>query len=238
MVVLQGSDLVAGYGNMQILRELSFEVKKGQLVSLLGPNGAGKSTTLRAISGLIPMRKGRVLFGGREITNLSPDKIVNAGLIQVPEGRMLFSEMTVMENLQLGAYSERAKRDMKRNLEWVMELFPICRERQKQLVGSMSGGQQQMVAIARGLMSNPELLILDEPSIGLSPLLTKQVFQIVKTIKEQGVTVLLVEQNVEQALAISDLAYVIEHGRVALSGTGRELLENGELRAAYLGRSS
>jgi branched-chain amino acid transport system ATP-binding protein len=236
MVILEVKDLVSGYGKMQVLREVSFEIKKGQLVSLLGPNGVGKSTILRTISGLIPAQKGSIVFRGKDITSYTSDKIVEEGLIHVPEGRKLFSDMNVRENLELGAYPARARKQLKMNLEWVFELFPILKEREKQLVGNMSGGQQQMVAIARGLMSRPELLILDEPSIGLSPLLTKQVFDIIKTINKQQVTVLLVEQNVEQALAISDMAYVVEHGRVALSGTGQELLQDELLREAYLGK--
>jgi branched-chain amino acid transport system ATP-binding protein len=236
MVILEVNNLVAGYGSMQVLREVTFQVKKGQLVSLLGPNGVGKTTTLRTISGLIPVRSGSILFNGKNIANLSPDKIVNEGLIHVPEGRRLFSEMNVMENLELGAYSAKATKEKKRNLEWVLELFPILKEREKQIVATMSGGQQQMVAIARGLMGNPELLILDEPSIGLSPLLTKQVFDIIKLINKQNVTVLLVEQNLEQALALSDMAFVLEHGTVVLSGPGQELLNEQGLRTAYLGR--
>jgi branched-chain amino acid transport system ATP-binding protein len=238
MVILEVKDLVSGYGKMQVLHKVSFEVRKGHLVSLLGPNGVGKSTILRTISGLIPTKEGSIVFCGKNIAAYTPDQIVEEGLIHVPEGRKLFTDMSVRENLELGAYPNRARRDMNRNLEWVFELFPILKEREKQLVGSMSGGQQQMVAIARGLMSKPELLILDEPSIGLSPLLTKQVFEIIKTINQQQVTVLLVEQNVEQALSISDMAYVVEHGRVVLSGSGQELLQNEQLREAYLGKKS
>lgn len=238
MVIFEVKDLVSGYGKMQVLHQVSFEVRKGHLVSLLGPNGVGKSTILRTISGLIPAKEGSITFCGKNIAAYTPDQIVEEGLIHVPEGRKLFTDMSVRENLELGAYPIRAMKDMNRNLEWVFELFPILKEREKQLVGSMSGGQQQMVAIARGLMSKPELLILDEPSIGLSPLLTKQVFEIIKTINQQQVTVLLVEQNVEQALSISDMAYVVEHGRVVLSGSGQELLQNEQLREAYLGKKS
>jgi len=233
--MLEVENLAAGYGPMQVLHGMTFRVQEGQLVSLLGTNGAGKTTTLRTISGLLKTRSGRVRFLGEDITRASASDIVKAGLVQVPEGRKLFVDMTVMENLELGAYTPKARKNRKKNLEWVFELFPILKERQKQLVGSMSGGQQQMVAIARGLMAEPKLLIMDEPSIGLSPLLTKQVFDIIRTIKEQGVTVLLVEQNLDQALAMSDYAYVVEHGRVVMSGTGEELLKDENLKKAYLG---
>lgn len=233
--MLEVEGLVAGYGRMQVLHGMTFEVKQGQLVSLLGTNGAGKTTTLRTISGLLKTRGGQVRFLGENISKLSSSEIVKAGLVHVPEGRKLFTEMTVLENLELGAYTPEARKNKKKNLEWVFHLFPILKERQKQLVGSMSGGQQQMVAIGRGLMAEPKLLIMDEPSIGLSPLLTKQVFEIIKTIKEQGVTVLLVEQNLDQALAMSDYAYVVEHGRVIMSGTGKELMNNDDLKKAYLG---
>ncbi|MFO7264083.1 MAG: branched-chain amino acid ABC transporter ATP-binding protein [Bacillaceae bacterium G1] len=233
--MLEVENLAAGYGPMQVLHGMTFRVQEGQLVSLLGTNGAGKTTTLRTISGLLKTRSGRVRFLGEDITRASASDIVKAGLVQVPEGRKLFVDMTVMENLELGAYTPKARKNRKKNLEWVFELFPILKERQKQLVGSMSGGQQQMVAIARGLMAEPKLLIMDEPSIGLSPLLTKQVFDIIRTIKEQGVTVLLVEQNLDQALAMSDYAYVVEHGRVVMSGTGEELMKDENLKKAYLG---
>jgi len=233
--MLEVENLVAGYGQMQVLHGMTFRVQEGQLVSLLGTNGAGKTTTLRTISGLLKTRGGQVRFMGENISRHSASEIVKAGLVQVPEGRKLFVDMTVMENLELGAYTPKARKNRKKNLEWVFELFPILKERQKQLVGSMSGGQQQMVAIARGLMAEPKLLIMDEPSIGLSPLLTKQVFEIIRTIKDQGVTVLLVEQNLDQALSMSDYAYVVEHGRVIMSGTGEELMNDENLKKAYLG---
>lgn len=233
--MLQVEGLVAGYGKMQVLQGITFEVDEGEMVSILGTNGAGKTTTLRTISGLLKATKGTVRFLGQDITSAGSDEIVKAGLVQVPEGRKLFPEMSVMENLEIGAYTPGARKKKKENLEWVFSLFPVLKERHHQPVGSMSGGQQQMVAIGRGLMADPKLLILDEPSIGLSPLLTKQVFEIIKTIKRQKVTVLLVEQNVEQALSLSDKGYVIENGRVVLSGDANELLHNNELKAAYLG---
>lgn len=228
-------NLVAGYGRMQVLRDVSFQVKKGELVSMLGANGVGKTTTLQTISGLIKQQAGSVMFNGKNISNLSPEEIVEEGLVHVPEGRKLFTDMTVLENLELGAYTQKARKRKEKNLEWVFELFPILKERHKQFAGDMSGGQQQMVAIGRGLMADPKLLILDEPSIGLSPLLTQQVFEIIETIKKQGVTVLLVEQNVERALQLSDRGYVIENGSVVLSGKGQELLKDESLKSAYLG---
>lgn len=234
-MMLEVSNVQAGYGNLQVLRGIDFHVRKGELVSVLGTNGAGKTTLLQAISGLHPLSGGTITFEGKRIDHLQPHQIVESGLIQVPEGRKLFTEMNVLENLELGAFTKEARKKFQENLEWVYELFPILLERKGQLVGSMSGGQQQMVAIARGLMSCPKLLILDEPSIGLSPLLTKQVFEIIKKIKDHGVTVLLVEQNAYAAMELSDRGYVIENGKIVMSGAADELLNNDELKAAYLG---
>lgn len=233
--MLNVTDAVAGYGKIRVLNGVSFEVKEGELVSILGANGAGKTTLLRSISGLIPMWSGTIEFYGERIDRMPPDEIVKKGLVQVPEGRKLFPHMTVLENLELGAYTPEARKQKDKNLQEVFELFPILRERVKQAAGSMSGGQQQMLAIARAMMSSPKLLILDEPSIGLSPLLTQQMFDIVSEIKQRGVTVLLVEQNVQHALSLSDRGYVLENGRTVLQGTGNELLQNDHLRAAYLG---
>ncbi len=234
-MMLEVSNVQAGYGNLQVLRGIDFHVQKGELVSVLGTNGAGKTTLLQAISGLHQLSGGTITFEGERIDHLQPHQIVERGLIQVPEGRKLFTEMNVLENLELGAFTKEARKKFQENLEWVYELFPILLERKGQLVGSMSGGQQQMVAIARGLMSCPKLLILDEPSIGLSPLLTKQVFEIIKKIKDHDVTVLLVEQNAYAAMELSDRGYVIENGRIVMSGAADELLNNDELKAAYLG---
>lgn len=233
--MLKVENLQSGYGQIQVLRDVSLEVKEGEIVSLLGANGAGKTTTLRTISGLIKAWSGTVKFNDVLITNEPPDFIVRRGLIQVPEGRQLFTDMTVLENLELGAYTPSARKNLKKNLEYCFELFPILKERIKQPVGTMSGGQQQMVAIARGLMSEPKLLILDEPSIGLSPLLTEQVFDTIKEISKTGISILLVEQNVEQALSFSDRGYVLENGSIVLEGTSDELLSNEDLRKAYLG---
>lgn len=233
--MLKVSNLEAGYGNIQILRKISFEVEKGELVSILGTNGAGKTTTMRAISGLIPIWSGEVYFDGMPLNKKSTEYIVKSGLIQVPEDRKLFTEMTVLENLELGAFTRDTRKNVKKNIDYCFELFPILKERQSQLAGTMSGGQQQMLAIARALMSEPKLLILDEPSIGLSPLLTKQVFDIISEIKKNGVTVLLVEQNVNQALALADRGYVIENGEIVIQGEAKELLNDDSLKAAYLG---
>src|SRR5699024_6098487 len=233
--MLKIDNLEAGYGQIQVLRNISLQVNKGEIVSILGANGAGKSTTLRTISGLIKAWNGSVKFNDVSITNTPADFIVRQGLIQIPEGRQLFSEMSVLENLELGAFTKKARKNLEKNLDYCFNLFPILKERVKQEVGTMSGGQQQMVAIARGLMSEPKLLILDEPSIGLSPLLTEQVFSIIKEIRETGLSILLVEQNVEQALAFSDRGYVLENGSIVMEGTADELLNNEELRKAYLG---
>jgi len=233
--MLKVENLESGYGQIQVLRKVSLQVNKGEIVSVLGANGAGKTTTLRTISGLIKAWNGSVKFNDVSITNTPADFIVRQGLIQIPEGRQLFSEMSVLENLELGAFTKKARKNLEKNLDYCFNLFPILKERVKQEVGTMSGGQQQMVAIARGLMSEPKLLILDEPSIGLSPLLTEQVFSIIKEIRETGLSILLVEQNVEQALAFSDRGYVLENGSIVMEGTADELLNNEELRKAYLG---
>ncbi|KZE38819.1 ABC transporter ATP-binding protein [Bhargavaea cecembensis] len=236
--MIQVEKLNTGYGNVQILREISFEVNEGEVVSILGTNGAGKTTLLRTISGLIKSWSGTIKFQGEDISKAGPDDIVKRGLIQVPEGRKLFSTMSVYENLELGAFTKEAKKKSKDNLEMCFELFPILKEKEKQLAGSMSGGQQQMLAIGRALMSQPKLLLLDEPSTGLSPLLTKQVFSIINTIKEQGVTVLLVEQNAAQALNLSDRGYVIENGQIVMEGSAVELSNDTNLKASYLGVTS
>ncbi len=233
--MLEVKQLVTGYGEVSVLHGVDFTVRQGELVSILGTNGAGKTTTLRTISGLLHTWSGTVVFEGREIQKWSPDKIVELGLIQVPEGRKLFSDMSVLDNLELGAYVRNARAHAKKNLENVFELFPILKERQHQTVGSMSGGQQQMVAVGRALMSSPKLLLLDEPSTGLSPLLTKQLFQTIQAIRSSGVTVLLIEQNALQALALSDRGYVLKNGHMVMEGTGEELLNNEELKEHYLG---
>lgn len=233
--MLKVTDLEAGYGQIKVLGGISLLVDEGEVVSILGTNGAGKTTTLRTISGLIKTWKGKIEFLDKDITNSSADSIVDLGLIQVPEGRQLFGEMSVKENLELGAFNKKARKRVNENIEYCFELFPILKERVKQQVGTMSGGQQQMVAIARALMSEPKLLVLDEPSIGLSPLLTQQVFDIIQEIKKTGMSILLVEQNVEQALSFSDRGYVLENGEIIMEGLAPDLLENDDLRKAYLG---
>ncbi|RFU64820.1 ABC transporter ATP-binding protein [Peribacillus glennii] len=223
------------YGEIQALWNLSMEIKEGQIAALLGANAAGKSSTINAISGLEKISGGKITFLGKEIHKMDPHEIVEEGIIQVPEGRKLFNYMSIQENLELGAYSKRAKKDFKKNLRMVFDLFPILEERKNQFAGEMSGGQQQMCAIARGLMSSPKLLIIDELSLGLAPILVQKLLKALVDIKNSGITILLVEQNVKQSLAISDEACVLENGRLALSGKADELLNNPHLKKAYLG---
>jgi branched-chain amino acid transport system ATP-binding protein len=223
------------YGDLKVLWDVDLEVNEGEIVTVVGANGAGKSTTLRNVSRLVKPDSGVLTFDGHDLTRLPPHRVVELGVVQVPEGRRIFPEMTVMENLRMGSYVKGTRKDRERNLEWVFDLFPRLRERQKQLGGTMSGGEQQMLAIARGLMANPRLLLLDEPSLGLSPLLVKNIFDIITSINKQGVTILLVEQNVYQSLRIAHRAYVMETGRVVLTGGGQELLDNEHVKKAFLG---
>jgi branched-chain amino acid transport system ATP-binding protein len=223
------------YGDVQALRNVSFQVREGEIVSIIGSNGAGKSTTLNTISGVLPCSSGTIEFLGKRIENLLPHQIVDAGLVQIPEGRLLFPYMTVLENLELGSFTAKARRSKEENLKGVFGLFPILEERMGQLAGTLSGGEQQMVAIARGLMGKPKLLMLDEPSLGLAPLMVKQVFATVKEINMHGITVLLVEQNVFHCLSAAARGYVLENGSVVLEGGGQELLNNPQVREAYLG---
>ncbi len=231
--MLSVEGLEAGYGDVQVLWGVSLRVERGEVVALLGSNGAGKTTTLRAISGLLRPTSGRITFDGVDITGKPAHEIVRLGVSMVPEGRRLFPKMTVYENLRMGAYLVGG--DVRDRLEMVYSLFPILRERRDQLAGTLSGGEQQMLAIGRGLMSSPRLLMLDEPSLGLAPKIVQEVLRAVQQIREEGVTVLLVEQNVQQALSIADRGYVIETGRIVLEGTGGELLENEHVKTAYLG---
>ncbi|MBI4666026.1 MAG: ABC transporter ATP-binding protein [Nitrospinae bacterium] len=233
MLKVMGVD--AFYGDMQALWDVSFEAEKGEIVALLGANGAGKSTCLSVISGLLRPASGAVEFDGIRLDQIPADKIPRLGVAHAPEGRRLFADMTVEENLAMGSLSPEARRKRKETMEWVYALFPRLRERMKQAAGTLSGGEQQMVAVGRGLMSLPKLFMLDEPSLGLAPLLVKEIFRIIKVINESGVTVLLVEQNVKHSLAICHRAYVLENGRVTLSGPGRELAENAHVKEAYLG---
>jgi branched-chain amino acid transport system ATP-binding protein len=233
--MLKVDHLNAGYGDIQVLWDVSFNVEEREFVVLVGANGAGKSTTLRTISSLIRPTSGEVWFDNRRLDNLAPHRIIDLGVAHIPEGRQLFPEMSVMENLETGALTPRAKAYRKQTLEWVMELFPRLGERRRQLAGTLSGGEQQMCAIARGLMSRPKLVLFDEPSLGLSPLLTQEVFRLARRIHGEGLTLLMVEQNVKQTLAFCDRAYVLENGRITMEGRGRELLENELVKKAFLG---
>ena len=223
------------YGDLKVLWDVDLEVHQGEIVTVVGANGAGKSTTLKNISRLVKPASGTITFNGQDLSKLQSHHVVEAGLIQVPEGRRIFPEMTVMENLRMGSYVKSTRGDRQKNIDWVFELVPRLKEREKQLGGTMSGGEQQMLAIARGLMANPKVLLLDEPSLGLSPLLVKNIFDIITGINKEGVTILLVEQNVYQSLRISHRAYVMETGRVVLTGKGEELLNNDHIKKAFLG---
>ena len=227
--------LAVFYGDVQALWDVSLEVTTGEIVTLIGANGAGKTTTLHTISGLLRPRQGAVTFAGQSLHREAPQRIVEAGLIHIAEGRELFPHMTVLENLELGAFPKRARRHRRQTLTYVMDLFPRLRERQHQLAGTLSGGEQQMVAIGRGLMARPRLLMLDEPSLGLAPLLVAELFDCIRRINADNVTVLLVEQNVHQALDIAHRAYVLENGRTVRSGTAAALLADDAIQEAYLG---
>ena len=223
------------YGSIQALKGVSFEVPEGSIVTLLGANGAGKSTTLKSISGLVPPARGTVTFTGRRIDGLPSEQIVRLGISHVPEGRELFPELTVLENLKMGAYTRTDKRAIQRSLEQAQAHFPILAERRLQLAGTLSGGEQQMLAIGRALMAEPRLLLLDEPSLGLAPMLVEEIFRIIREIHDNGTTVLLVEQNANKALSIADYGYVLETGTVSLAGDSRQLLRDDHVRRAYLG---
>src|SRR5262245_46906489 len=223
------------YGNIQALKGISFDVPEGAIVTLLGANGAGKSTTLKSISGLAPPLRGAVTFMGRQLKGLPSEQIVRLGISHVPEGRELFPELTVLENLKMGAYTRRDKSEIQRSLERVYEHFPILAERRTQLAGTLSGGEQQMLAIGRALMAQPRLLLLDEPSLGLAPMLVEEIFRIIREIHDSGTTVLLVEQNANKALSIADYGYVLETGTVALAGASQALLRDDRVRRLYLG---
>lgn len=231
MLKIEGIDVY--YGVIRALKEVSLTVNDGEIVTLIGANGAGKTTTLRTISGLIRPKKGTITFDGQDLTRMAPNEIAGLGILQVPEGRRVFGNLTVMENLLMGAYLRRD--DIFRELDWVFSLFPRLKERQKQKAGTLSGGEQQMLAISRALMGKPRVILLDEPSLGLAPLLVLNIFETIKEINGQGVTILLVEQNAYMALQIAHRAYVIETGRVVMEGTGKELLNNDAVKKAYLG---
>ena len=234
MAMLKVQDINVYYGSIHAVRGISFEVNEGEIVTLIGANGAGKSTTLNTVSGLLQSRTGNIEFEGRSLHGVPPHKIVSLGLTQVPEGRRVFADMTVEENLDLGAYT-RPSSEVDRSIADVYERFPRLKERRRQFAGTLSGGEQQMLAMGRALMSKPKLLMLDEPSMGLAPILVSQIFDIIRELKSSGVTILLVEQNARMALSVADRAYVLETGAVALSGTGKELMASDLVRRAYLG---
>ncbi len=233
--LLEVKNLHVSYGGIKAVKEISFEVPKGQVVTLIGANGAGKSSTLRSIVGLVKPESGSIQFKEGELSGLSTDQIVSKGITLVPEGRRVFPDLTVLENLKIGAYMR--KDSLEEDLKWVHDLFPRLKERSWQLAGTLSGGEQQMLAIGRALMSKPELIMMDEPSLGLAPIIVQGVFDIIREINKQGVTILLVEQNANMALKAANLGYVMETGRITMTGTGMELLENEEVKAAYLGKA-
>ena len=233
MLKVNGIDVA--YGDVQVLWDVSFEVREGEILVLVGANGAGKSTILKTLSSLLTPRKGEIFLEGKPLHQFPPHQVIELGVIHVPEGRRLFPEMTVEENLLMGSLSKKAKQLRGETMEWVFSLFPRLAERRKQHAGTLSGGEQQMVAVGRGLMARPNLLMLDEPSLGLAPLLVEDIFKIIQRIHDEGVTCLLVEQNVNLTLGFCDRAYVLENGRIVLTGTGHELLNNDHVRQAYLG---
>ncbi|MBO5217912.1 MAG: ABC transporter ATP-binding protein [Clostridia bacterium] len=235
MAMLEVKDLQVYYGVICALKGISFEVNEGEIVTLIGANGAGKTTALQSVVGLIPKKSGTVTFDGNDITKTPCHKIVHLGMTQVPEGRRIFQELTVYENLLMGAYSMKDKSAFKTDLDAIYTRFPRLAERQNQIAGTLSGGEMQMLAMGRAIMSHPKLLMLDEPSMGLSPLLVDQIFEIIKDINKDGTTILLVEQNAGKSLAISDRAYVLENGSIVLTGTGEELAQSEMVRKAYLG---
>ena len=234
-MMLEVKNLCVSYGAIKALRGISFEVDKGEIITLIGSNGAGKTTTLHAVSNIIKKQEGSIIFEGEDITSMPADKIVKRNLIQVPEGRRVFANLTVRENLELGAYLRNDKAEIAKDMEHAYELFPRLRERVKQAAGTLSGGEQQMLAMARALMSKPRLLLLDEPSMGLAPILVDEIFEIIRRINADGVTVLLVEQNAFKALSIADRAYVLETGEIKMSGKASDLANDSSVKDAYLG---
>ena len=234
--MLKIENLHVAYGGIQALRGISLEVLDGKIVTLIGANGAGKSTTLRTITGLVKAASGSIQWNGEELLGKSIDKIVTSGIAMSPEGRRVFPDMTVLENLKIGAYLRKDKEGVAKDLQWVYDLFPRLKEREWQLAGTLSGGEQQMLAVGRALMSRPKVIMMDEPSLGLAPIVVKGIFDIIKEINKQGVTVLLIEQNANMALKTADLGYVMETGRITLQGTGAELLADEKVKEAYLGK--
>ena len=235
MKMLKVENLVVSYGGIEALKGISLEVPKGQIVTLIGANGAGKSTLLRSIVGLVKPESGQIIYNGDNITGLNSQQIVKKGLTLVPEGRRIFPNLTVLENLQIGAYMRSDKEGIQKDIDWVYEMFPRLQERSWQMAGTLSGGEQQMLAMGRALMSKPKIILMDEPSMGLSPILVEEIFHIIREISAGGTTVLLVEQNAKKALSIADRAYVLETGNIVLSGDAKEMMNNESIKKAYLG---
>ena len=235
MAMLEIKDLEVCYGVIRAIKGISFEVNQGEVIALIGANGAGKSTILHTITGLVPAKSGSILFEGKELTKTPAHKIVSMGMAHVPEGRRIFQQLSVLENLKLGAYTRKDKNEIAQSLKMVYERFPRLEERKNQVAGTLSGGEQQMLAMGRALMSKPRIILMDEPSMGLSPLLVTEIFDIIKVISESGTTVLLVEQNAKKALSIADRAYVLETGNITLSGKAPDLMNNESVQKAYLG---
>ncbi len=236
--MLKINDLVVAYGGIEALKGISLEVEEGKIISLIGANGAGKSTTLRSIMGLVKPKQGSISYLGKNLLDLKTQDMVNHGIALVPEGRRIFPNLTVLENLKVGAYCRNDKKGIEEDMEWVFSLFTRLKERTWQLAGTLSGGEQQMLAVGRALMSRPKLMMMDEPSLGLAPLIVKDIFSIIKEVNKQGVTILLIEQNANAALHIADKAFVMETGRITMTGTGAELLANPEVKNAYLGAAA
>ena len=234
--MLKITDLQVSYGGIEAVKGISLEVPEGKIVTLIGANGAGKSTTLRSVAGLVPVKSGKIQLLDKDITNRSSDQIVSMGITLVPEGRRVFPDMTVLENLKIGAYLRRDKGEMDKDLHWVYDLFPRLKERSWQVAGTLSGGEQQMLAVGRALMSRPKIMMMDEPSLGLAPIVVQGIFDIIREINRQGVTILLIEQNANMALKVADQAYVMETGRITRQGTGQELLNDEGIKEAYLGK--
>ena len=234
--MLKVENLVVSYGGIEALKGISLNVPEGKIITLIGANGAGKSTLLRTIIGLVKPESGKISYNEKEITSLNSQKIVTTGITLVPEGRRVFSNLTVLENLKIGAYMRNDKAEIEKDIEWIYGMFPRLKERNWQLAGTLSGGEQQMLAVGRALMCRPKLIMMDEPSLGLAPLVIKDIFRIIQEINAKGMTILLIEQNANMALKIADWAYVLETGRITMEGTGKELLENPQIREAYLGK--
>ena len=235
MALLEIKDLEVNYGVIKAIKGVSFDVNEGEIIALIGANGAGKTTILHTITGLIQAKKGSIVFDGKELTKTPPHKIVSMGMAHVPEGRRIFQQLSVLENLKLGAYTRKDKSEIASSLKMVYERFPRLEERKNQVAGTLSGGEQQMLAMGRALMSKPRIILMDEPSMGLSPLLVSEIFDIIKVINESGTTVLLVEQNAKKALSIADRAYVLETGKITLSGDAKDLINDESVKKAYLG---